>query len=202
MSPEKPIQLKSRTGRIVLVRPDESHDELIRQLRTDSVTRKYIRFLPEKLSLDEVKKMREERGVDPATLNLNVFQLDGSGSVGQFVGSTGIFHIDEENSHCEMGILLLPDFHRGGFGTDILFTFLSYAFEERRYHRVAFETGADNVNMRGWLEKVAGAKLEGTRRDHWKDLATGDYSDVLSYSILEQEWKDSVKEKLEKRLRL
>jgi len=202
MCPEKPNRLESRTGRIVLVEPNELHDELICTLRTHPITRKYLRFLPEKLSPEEAKKLREDRAGDLTSLWFNVFQLDGTGAIGQFAGSTGIFHIDNDNNHCEMGILLSPDLHRGGVGTDILFTLLSYVFDERKFHRVTFETGVDNINMRGWLEKVAGATLEGTRRDFWKDPEAGSYSDVSSYSILEREWRDVVKGKLENRLKL
>ncbi|KAF5370594.1 hypothetical protein D9758_001973 [Tetrapyrgos nigripes] len=196
------LKLKSRTGRIILVRPTEAHDEAVLGLRTHPITRQYLRFFPETLTTEEVRKIREGRADNNTCLDFHAHLMDDSGSVGDFVGSTGLFNIDEENNHTDMGILLSPNVHRGGIGTDILYTLLSYAFDERGFYKVIFETGVDNLNMRGWLEKVAGATIEGTLRGFWRDLINGGYSDVLSYSILEDQWRDEVKGKLEKRLGL
>ena len=69
---------------------------------------------------------------------------------------------------------------------------LRYA-PERKFHRVTFETGADNLPMRGWLEKVAGARKESTKVGAWKDPSeNGGYSDVTGYAILEDEWREGV----------
>ncbi|KAJ6628013.1 hypothetical protein B0H10DRAFT_1993265, partial [Mycena sp. CBHHK59/15] len=54
------------------------------------------------------------------------------------------------------------------------------------------------VGMRGWLVR-AGAVLEGTRRGAWAGGAGG-WTDAVVYSILEDEWRDSVKRGLEERI--
>ncbi|KAF5370595.1 hypothetical protein D9758_001972 [Tetrapyrgos nigripes] len=196
------LKLKSRTGRIILVRPTEAHDEAIRELRTHPTIRQYLRFLPETITTEEVRKIREDRADDNTRLDFSVHLVDDSGSVGDFVGGTGLLNTDEVNNHTDVGIWLSPNVHRGGIGTDSLYTLLSYAFDERGFHKVIFETGADNLNMRGWLEKVAGVTIEGTFRELWRDLINGGYSDAVSYGILEDQWRGQVKGKLEKRLGL
>lgn len=52
--------------------------------------------------------------------------------------------------------------------------------------------------MRGWLERFE-AKLEGQLRDGFPD-GVGGYMDLCVYSILEKEWAESVKAKMEARI--
>jgi len=87
-----------------------------------------------------------------------------------------------------------------GSATEILYTLLKYVFEERKFHRTTFETGVDNVNMGRWLQNVAGARLEAERKECWKE-GDGKYTDVHSYAILEWEWADKIKARLEERIR-
>ncbi|KAJ7771014.1 hypothetical protein DFH07DRAFT_804510 [Mycena maculata] len=100
---------------------------------------------------------------------------------------------------CEVGILINPAYFRGGLATDALYTVLVYVFEERGFHRAEFQTGSDNLAMRGWLER-AGVALEGTKRALWTDPTTCGYTDVFLYSILEEEWTTTVKGRLEARM--
>ncbi|KAJ7918479.1 acyl-CoA N-acyltransferase [Mycena leptocephala] len=119
-------------------------------------------------------------------------------SAPKYIGATGIFNIDETFKSCEAGVSISPDSFRGGFATDALHTVLTYAFEERRLHRVVFQTATNNIRMRGWLERY-GATLEGILRDGWSDGAGG-YTNACLYSILEQEWTQTVKTKMEERI--
>ncbi|KAJ7468020.1 acyl-CoA N-acyltransferase [Mycena latifolia] len=109
-----------------------------------------------------------------------------------------ITHINNEFKSCDIGILICPEYFRGGLATDALYTVLSYAFEEQNFHRVGFSTAADNAGMRGWLD-WAGATLEGINRESWSD-GNGGFTDVCLYSILEREWKETVKDRLEGRI--
>lgn len=96
-----------------------------------------------------------------------------------------------------MGILISPDMHRLGLGSETLYTLLKYVFEEQKLHRVTFETAEDNAPMRGWLDMV-GATLEAKRRDCWREVGPAvKYTTVMGYSILEHEW-EGVKDILER----
>ncbi|KAJ7247892.1 acyl-CoA N-acyltransferase, partial [Mycena haematopus] len=116
----------------------------------------------------------------------------------KLVGTVGISHIVPVFNSCEVGIIISPDYHRGGLATDALYTLLAYVFEEKKFHRAGFVTAANNVGMRGWLDK-AGATLEGTLREAWSD-GNGGFTDVSMYSILEREWAETVKPRLEVRI--
>ncbi len=86
----------------------------------------------------------------------------------------------------------VPALFGTGIATDVLYTLLVYVFEDRALHRATFETATINVAMRGWLDKVAGAKLEGEKREGWR-TERGGYCDVACYSILGWEWRDKGK---------
>ncbi|KAK1224594.1 hypothetical protein PQX77_012489 [Marasmius sp. AFHP31] len=195
------LLLKSPTGRLQLAPPSEANDTDNARVRCHPVTRKYLRYLPEHVATEDARKLREDRLADQSLLEFHVYRLDKDGRE-QFVGGTMIFNINEEHNSCELGIILSPEAHGGGLATDAFYTMLSYVFGERKFHRATFETGADNLPMRGWLEKVAGARLESTRKDAWKDPVNGGYSDVTGYAILEDEWRERVRGKLEKKLGL
>ncbi|KAJ7018370.1 acyl-CoA N-acyltransferase [Mycena alexandri] len=167
--------ITSRSGRIALVPPSETNDAATAALREHSETRRYLRYFPEHVSVDDAPDVRT------------------------FVGTTGIFHVETEyGSSCEVGILISPEYFRGGLATDALYTVLAYVFEERKLNRAEFNTGVDNLGMRRWLEK-AGATLEGTQRQKWLDPGVG-YTDVCKYSILHEEWIATVKGRLEARI--
>ncbi|KII90697.1 hypothetical protein PLICRDRAFT_541879 [Plicaturopsis crispa FD-325 SS-3] len=189
------VRLTSRTGRLTLRAPVEADDEAMAALRSHPRTREYLRFLPEHCSVADARARRESRARDESILDFIAHASDG----GAFVGTCTIYSIDPLNDSCWLGLLVDPAFHRGGYATEMLHALLRYVFEERSMHRVAFDTGIDNVAMRGWLENVAGAKHEFTWRECWKD-GPGQWLDVVGYSILEREWRDTVKGNLERRL--
>ncbi|KAG7098687.1 hypothetical protein E1B28_000601 [Marasmius oreades] len=195
------IILNSPTGRLQLAPADGANDEANAKIRCHAVTRQYLRLLPEHCSTEDARKLREERLTDPSKLEFHVYTVDKDGNK-QFVGGTMIFYIDESQKSCEVGIILSADVHRGGVATDVFYALLTYIFEERGFHRVTFETSAENLAMRGWLEKVADARLESRRVEAWKDVGDGGYSDVTGYAILDREWKERVKANLARKLGL
>ncbi|KAJ6557990.1 acyl-CoA N-acyltransferase [Mycena capillaripes] len=192
--------LKSMSGRIVLVPPSPSDDAFTAALRCHPETRRYITFFPEHCTPEEARERRISRETDKAIVDFSIYALSPADheSPPKYVGATGIFNIDETFKSCEAGISIWPDAFRGGVATEALHTVLGYTFEERKLHRVTFQTAADNGRMRGWLERF-GATLEGTLRDGWAD-GNGGYIDACLYSILEQEWAQTVKPKMEERI--
>ncbi|KAJ6472646.1 acyl-CoA N-acyltransferase [Mycena vulgaris] len=189
--------LPSKSERIALVPPHETADAAVAALRCHPETRRYLPFFPDHVSVEEARELRLTRASDPASLDFTIYALP-PGSPPQFVGTTGIHRINNTHKSCEVGILIRPEYFRGGLATDALYTALAYAFEELKLHRAAFLTGVDNVGMRGWLDRT-GATMEGINRESWPD-GNGGFTDVCMYSILEWEWTKTVKAGLEGRI--
>ncbi|KAL1743496.1 acyl-CoA N-acyltransferase [Schizophyllum fasciatum] len=195
------VTLTTPSGKLLLTCPSaEDDNEAVARLRTHPETLRYLSFLPRTLTVEEVAARRESRLDDPHTMDFNVDAIDESGKR-TLVAMSTIFAIEEEHGSCEAGIIVSPDAHRGGLGTDVLYTVLKHAFETMKMHRVQFQTSADNVGMRGWLDRVAGAFYEGPRRDGWRGV-DGAYGDIAVYSILEDEWREKTKPALMRRLKI
>lgn len=203
--PQHAITLTSEAGRIVLTPPDSTDDAALAILRTHPFTRRYLPFFPEQFTVEQAATQREERAEDPRYLTFHVHmsspvepsaRLAGNPTL---IGLVLLLNIDEPNDSCSAGVMMSPHFHRGGFATEALYVLLKFGFEERKFHRVQFETGAENVAMRGWLEQTAGVPLEFRWREAWK-VSDGKYGDAVGYSILQQEWEGVVKGRLERKL--
>lgn len=197
--PQHAVVLESPWKRIRLVPPLASDDKAVALCRTHPVTRQFLRFLPEHMTADEVRIRREARADDKRLLDLYVHYVENDGTT-RFAGLSGYFNIDDSHASCEAGVIIVPGLHGQNLATEVLYALLRYIFEEQKYHRVTFETGADNEGMQGWLEKVAGARLEAERKQAWKQL-DGTFVDVKGYAILDWEWRGYVKGRLESRLK-
>ncbi|GLB37535.1 putative acetyltransferase (GNAT) domain containing protein [Lyophyllum shimeji] len=192
--PQHTIQLAA-TSRVRLDPPDSHDDEAVANLRSHPLTLRYLRFLPTTFTAEEARVRRERRAEnrDIVDFHIHVKNDDGSYSFG---GVAGISYIDEANGSAEAGIIVSPHIYHKGVGTEALYNVLKYAFEDRKLHRVTFETGEDNVPMCSWLENVLEAKLDGKLRECWKD-PEGRHTHVNLYSILEWEWTGGIGKKLE-----
>ncbi|KAF5338153.1 hypothetical protein D9611_014560 [Ephemerocybe angulata] len=201
-SPQTPI-LYSPSRRLMITTPTPEHDAQTTILRTDPTARRYLpSHLPEAMTIDEARERRESRAKDPSILDLNVLvQQEVDGPYIELAGSLGISKIYKYQRSCEIGILVATKYHGQGFASEIFFTVWTYLFEELKLHRVSLETAMANAPMRGWLEKVAGVVQEGMRRECWTDNEGG-WIDVASYAVLDWEWRERVKGRLEARIGL
>ncbi|KDR75775.1 hypothetical protein GALMADRAFT_248462 [Galerina marginata CBS 339.88] len=197
--PQHTTTLESPWKRIKLVPPSPSDDEAVAYCRTHPITRRFLRFLPEQMTVEEVRARRETRAEDKRMLDLHIHLCSEDGTT-RFAGMSGYFNIDEFHSSCEAGIIISPDLQGINLATEVFYVLLRYIFEEKKFHRVVFETSADNTGMQGWLEKVACARLEAQRKECWK-LLDGTFADVKGYAILDREWKDNIKMRLEVRMK-
>ena len=105
---------------------------------------------------------------------------------GEFAGLTFI-EIDRElKSTAEVGIVLLPEYCRSGYGSEILRAYLAFGFEKLRMHRVYGKCDELNLPSASLMEKC-GLAYEGTLRehvwlrDHWRStryygMLAGEYS--------------------------
>ncbi|KAF8162398.1 acyl-CoA N-acyltransferase [Mycena galopus ATCC 62051] len=183
-----PDILPSQSGRIVLVPPREEDDAALAALRSHPETLRHLRYLKGQVStVEEARAYRIAHAADETLITFHIHLTTGS-KESTFGGVVALSHINTQFNSCEAGVLVNPEYFRAGLATDALYTILVYAFETRN----------GNVGMRGWLDK-AGATLEGTKRDGWTD-GNGGYTDLCLYSILEREWAETVKPRLEERL--
>jgi RimJ/RimL family protein N-acetyltransferase len=144
--PEHQVTLISPTGRLKLIPPNKDDDEAVAGLRSHHITRQFLRYLPEKVSVDEARIRREKLAEDERWMSFHVHLQNCDGTT-KFVGMTSLHDINQPNDSCYIGILISPDHHRGGIATEALYTLLRFAFEDKKFHRVEFETGADNIMM-------------------------------------------------------
>jgi len=144
--PQHQISLTSPTGHLKLIPPNGGDDEAVAVLRTHSITRRYLQFLPERFSADDARIRREKLAEDERWMSFHAHLQNGDGTT-TFVGMTGLYDIDLVHDSCTIGILISPEYHRGGIATEVLYTLLNFVFEDMKMHRAKFETGADNVMM-------------------------------------------------------
>ncbi|EKM81059.1 hypothetical protein AGABI1DRAFT_71814 [Agaricus bisporus var. burnettii JB137-S8] len=152
------------------------------------------------MTVEEIRSRREKRAADDTAVDFCAFTLNDDGSRNEFIGTTAVFKIDVEQNNCEIGILVAPEKHGGGYGTEMLYCVMQWVFEEKNFHRATFETAVDNIPMQKWFEKT-GIRLEAERKEAWRGINTGEYEDVKGYAVLEWEWRDRIKANLETRIR-
>lgn len=147
--PQHSIQLKSPTGRIHLLPMSEADDPNVSTLRAHPITRQFLRFLPEKFTIDDARELREKAARDfETTTQFKIVVHDENGAVSNpFAGMMGTFRLDAANNSVEIGLLVAPDLHRQGVATEGIYTILAYVFEDKKLHRAHFVTGADNISM-------------------------------------------------------
>lgn len=117
----------------------------------------------------------------------------------RYAGSTRFYDIQLTNQTLEIGYTWYGrDFQGTGLNKHCKFLLLQFAFEEINMERVAFR--ADNKNAKSIAAmKSIGCTEEGVLRSHIP-LPDGRRRDSIILSILKEEWFDTVKEELKKKI--
>ncbi|HEX9889578.1 MAG TPA: GNAT family protein [Nitriliruptorales bacterium] len=109
---------------------------------------------------------------------------------GRFVGHCVLATVSRTHRSAEIGIGLLEEDTGRGYGGEALRLLLEYAFAGMLLHRVHALVRADDE--RGIAAfTAAGLKLEARLREEALDL-DGNRVDVLSVSVLHDEWREAV----------
>lgn len=121
------------------------------------------------------------RNDDPTRVTYVVETADG-----EYVGATGLVHIDSRNRSAEAGIVIgRPEEWGRGLGTEALNLLLRHAFEEMNLHRVMLRVYA--FNQRGMRSYVKlGFVEEGRHREAL--FRHGAWHDTISMAILQHEY--------------
>ena len=104
----------------------------------------------------------------------------------QLVGAISL-KIDAEFDKAELGYWVGTPFWNSGFATEAATAMLDYGFRDRKLNRISAKHLARNPAS-GRVMRKAGMRLEGTARQDTKKW--GRYEDLVSYSILREEWPE------------
>lgn len=108
-------------------------------------------------------------------------------SVGSLIGHVGLYKIDHVAKKAEFGILIADDNSRGkGYGTKSTLLMVDYAFNSLGMHKVTAEVLCENAPSIAMFKRC-GFSIDGCLRDDV--YKNGRYYDVLSLSILDDEFK-------------
>lgn len=104
---------------------------------------------------------------------------------GAAVGTIGLHPATAVSGSGEIGLFLAPDYWKNGYGTAAASLLTTWAFTERRFHRICARVLDGNVGSQRIWEKL-GYRHEAIHRE--ADFNEGAYVDVHWYAILSDEW--------------
>ncbi|MGF7536024.1 GNAT family protein [Bacillus mexicanus] len=107
---------------------------------------------------------------------------------GSLCGMIGLHNLDQVNRKAEIGYWIDKEYEGKGIMTAACRTLISYAFEEFGLNRVAICAAVGNEKSRAVPERL-GFQEEGKARDGL--FIGGRYHDLVYYSLLKREWKES-----------
>ena len=94
---------------------------------------------------------------------------------------------EKEEGVAEIGVMIDPDYHGNGYGTEASKLLINHGFEQMRYHRVYARVFASNEKSKSVWKKL-GFQEEGLLREHI--FMDGEFEDARIYGILEREWEN------------
>ncbi|MFO7792975.1 MAG: GNAT family protein [Candidatus Saliniplasma sp.] len=103
------------------------------------------------------------------------------------IGLISLLDIDHRIGNAEIGLWIIPDFWKKGYGTEASELMVDYGFKELNLHRIFAGAFRNNPGSSKIWEKL-GFEKEGVSRD--VDFVDGEYVDLINYSILEEEWEE------------
>src|SRR5215510_5022193 len=107
---------------------------------------------------------------------------------GALIGYCIVEDIDDLNRKCEVGIIIGKTQHWGkGIGKSTVKEMLRYCFTDLKLHRVLAVIAHGNHRSEELFKKM-GFTYEGTLREATK--IAGQFTDLLCYSMLEDEYKE------------
>ncbi len=104
---------------------------------------------------------------------------------GELIGDIALE--EKEDGVGELGILINPEHHGNGYGTEASKLLIKHAFNQLRYHKIMTRVVETNEKSNRVWEKL-GFKHEGTLRKH--TFLDGVYQDFQIYGLLKEEWSE------------
>ena len=171
-----------RGERVTLRTVEEEDVDFLCDLVNDPDVWPYLNNHPPRNRVTE-REFVEERVTDDESVGLLVCV----GEDGETpAGTVGLDRATPVDGSTEIGVVLAPEFWGEGYGTEASRTLTTYAFEERRIHRVEAVAVDENAGSCRIWEKL-GFREEGRLKE--AAYHRGRYMDLLVYAVLEDEWE-------------
>ncbi len=176
--------------KIVLRAITDTDTDFLLELINDPETEKMLGGSSFPVSKEEQKKWIGRLEMERNILRCVIAEKE---NVEQGVGSVILSDIDMKNGTAQIHIKMAKEKGRGkGYGTDAVGTIVKYAFHELRLNCVYAEVLSYNVPSQKLFLKC-GFHQDGVMRSRvYKD---GNYTDVISFSCLKSDCKESVDHK-------
>jgi len=164
-------------GEKVTLRTMEEEDAgIFTEIVNDSEVRKYLAIRK------PMSKSDEEEFIDNLSednIHLSIYAED------ELIGN--IVLKEKEEGVGELGIMIRPDHHGNGYGTEASKLLITHGFQQLRFHRIYARVYANNEKSKAVWEKL-GFTEEGLMREHI--FVDGEFVDAHIYGLLEHEWNN------------
>lgn len=172
------VELK--TERLILRRFREADAELMyANWASDPEVTRYLTWTPHE-SVDstcELLKLWAAEYEDPNKYN---WAIEYSGSL---IGNISLVQVDDNSERGAIGYCMAKKYWGKGIMTEALREVLRFCFEEVGFYRIEGAHAEANVGSSRVMEKC-GLRYEGTLREHFKLLSTGERANIVQRAIL------------------
>jgi RimJ/RimL family protein N-acetyltransferase len=103
------------------------------------------------------------------------------------IGWINLKNIDKDSGKAEIGLRILPEHQKKGYGTEAGKKMIKYGFKQLRLHRIYSRTFSFNTAAKNLMKKLDMTHEGRHRKEEFKN---GEYQDVEYYSILKHEWEN------------
>ncbi len=104
----------------------------------------------------------------------------------QLIGAIGLSQ-NKQHQNGELGYWLGEAYWNKGYGTEAAQAILSFAFQEKQYHKIFALHFASNPASGRIMEKIGMTKEGYLKEQLFKE---GKFEDIVRYGILNQEWQE------------
>jgi ribosomal-protein-alanine N-acetyltransferase len=98
-----------------------------------------------------------------------------------FIGVAGVYFINPQHRHAEMGYWLFPEYWKNGYATEAMKKIIAFSFEELHLHRLKADVETENPASSNLLKRL-GFEKEGVMQDC--EYKNGRYINLEIWALL------------------
>jgi ribosomal-protein-alanine N-acetyltransferase len=172
------------TERLSLRRINANDVEEIKELRGNPET---MKFIPRPLITNDEQALEYINMLDEKLENNEAINwaITLKGDT-KHIGNIGLFRIQPENYRCEIGYMILPEFHGNGIIPEAIKAVLEYSFDVLQFHSIEAVIDPDNIASEKVLQKNGFVKEAHILENEYYD---GRFWDTVIYSLLKRNFK-------------
>lgn len=172
------------TNRLLLRRLSVDDVKEVKAMRGNPVT---MKFIPRPLVTTDEEALQHIKVIDDnieAKKGINwAITLKGNPKM---IGLIGHYRIQPENHRCEVGYMILEEYHNQGIVTEALKAVMEYAFDDMQMHSIEAVIDPDNIASERVLQKNGFVKEAHILEN---ELWDGKFWDTVIYSMLKRNFK-------------